>query len=120
MDFDKWISVLISALSPMQGQVNWFAHYNPTKNEDALGRYTKQVYQDYGTLDGQLQKSGGKSVLPAGFSAVDAPYYPSVAEAEFGGLSLDGYPYLMKWYEAISERKDTKAAEERIAKAEPA
>jgi glutathione S-transferase len=73
---------------PDQGQVNRFAHYNPTKNEDALDRYTKQVYQYYGTLDGQLQKSGGKSVLPAGFSAVDAHYYPWVAEAESRWLSL--------------------------------
>lgn len=95
--------------------MNWFAHYNPTKNEDALDRYTKQVYQYYGTLDGSYRRVVGRaSYRPASVLLMHTTIPGSPR------LSLDGYPYLKKWYEAISERKDTKAAEERIAKAEPA
>lgn len=51
-------------------------HYNEQKNEDALRRYEAQTYRHFEALEGQLRKSGGKSILEAGFGAVDVHVYP--------------------------------------------
>jgi glutathione S-transferase len=50
----------------MTGQVNWYRHYNPSKNEDALDRYSWQASRTYDMLERQLAKMGGKSVLETG------------------------------------------------------
>ena len=120
VDFDKWIFFLVSTLGPMQGQTNWFKHYNATKNDDALKRYTEQSHRCYGVLEGQLQKSGGKSILPGGLTAVDAHFYPWVAGTGYSGVSLDGYPNVTKWLESYKELPEVKSAYEKVGKAEHA
>lgn len=69
--YDEWAFFLVSPLGPMQGQVNWFSHGHPTKNNDALTRYREQTLRTYGVLEGQLKATGGASILPQDFSAVD-------------------------------------------------
>lgn len=68
------------------------SHYNATKNEDALQRYTEQTDRCYSVLEGQLRKSDGHSVLPGRITAVDYQYEPWVRQFAFAGLSLDKYP----------------------------
>jgi glutathione S-transferase len=70
VDYDKWTFFPVSTLGDMQGQVNWFSGH-PTKNNDALTRYREQTLRTYGVLEGQLKATGGASILPQGFSAVD-------------------------------------------------
>ena len=98
----------------MTGQTNWYRHYNQIKNEDALQRYTAQVYRHYDVLEAQLEKSGGRSVLPGGFCAVDLHFYPWVDEYEFAGVSLDKYPTIKKWYDEVKQMKAVKAAYEKV------
>ncbi|KAI9679997.1 MAG: hypothetical protein M1817_005012 [Caeruleum heppii] len=118
VDYDKWISFLVSTLGPMQGQVNWYTHYNGKPNEDALQRYTEQTYRCYGVLEEQLKKSGGQSVLPGGFSAVDAHCYAWVSTYGYAKLSIDKYPNIQKWLETVGARPDVKAAYEKVSKGE--
>jgi glutathione S-transferase len=118
VDFDKWIFFLVSGLGPMQGQANWYRHYNATENADALKRYREQTYRCYGVLEGQLAKSGGESILKGGVSAVDAHFYPWVSTLPYAELSLDDYPNVKKWVESYKQRKEVKAAYEKVAKGE--
>ena len=67
VDFDKWSLFLLTTLSPMTGQTNWYTHCNPVSNPDALERYSAQTYRTYDVLEGQLKKSDGASVLSGGF-----------------------------------------------------
>ena len=120
VDFNKWEFFLISSLAPMQGQLIWYRYSNPVKNEDALSRYEAQTYRTYDVLEGQLEKSGGGSVLPHGFSAVDAHFYPWVSQATYAGLKLDNYPKVRKWLEMIGEIPAVKEAYERVPKGEKA
>ncbi|KAJ9618743.1 hypothetical protein H2203_008947 [Taxawa tesnikishii (nom. ined.)] len=92
VDFEKWTFFLLSTLGPMTGQTNWYRHYNPSKNEDALNRYAEQTYRCYDILEGQLKKTDGKSVLEKGYTAVDIHFYPWVYQHEYAGLPIDKYP----------------------------
>ena len=120
VDFNKWEFFLVSALGPMMGQLNWYRHYNPAKNEDALARYEAQAYRTFDVLEGQLGKSGGESVLPGGFSAVDAHFYPWVNQYGYAGLKLDSYPRIRKWLELIGEMSAVKEAYVRVPEGEKA
>lgn len=120
VDFNKWEFFLVSSLAPMQGQVTWYRHLNPTKNEDALSRYEAQTYRTFDVLEGQLGKSGGESVLPGGFSAVDAHFYPWLDRCTYAGLKLESYPKIQKWLEVIRKIPVVKEAYERVPNGEKA
>ncbi|KAJ5558197.1 Glutathione S-transferase/chloride channel C-terminal [Penicillium sp. DV-2018c] len=110
VDFEKWEYFLLSTLGPMMGQTNWFRHFNPQKNEDALQRYTAQSYRCLGVLAGQLKKSGGESVLPGRVTAVDYHFEPWVRMHEFAGLSLENYPLVWKWLQLMGTREEVREA----------
>ncbi|KAJ5166753.1 uncharacterized protein N7482_005534 [Penicillium canariense] len=110
VDFEKWEYFLLSTLGPMTGQVNWFRHYHPQKNDDALQRYITQTYRCYDVLEGQLQKSGGTSILPSRITTVDYHFEPWVRQHSFAGLSLDNYPLITKWLGLMGTREEVQEA----------
>ena len=114
VDFDTWVSFLLSTLGPMCGQLNWFRHYNEVHNQDAIDRYETQTYRTYAVLEQQLQRTGGTSILPGGYSAVDIHFYPWIRQYGFAGLSLDRFPLIQKWFHLVGERKEVKAAYQAI------
>ena len=89
-------------------------HYNATKNDDALERYAAQTYRCYDVLEGQLKKSGGESVLPGGYTAVDAHFEPWVRQHEYAQLSLDKYPTVQRWLKNFGGAEEVKAAYKKI------
>ena len=115
VDYDKWTLFLLTGLGPMTGQTNWFRHYNQVKNEDALQRYVAQTYRTYDILEGQLKKSNGRSILPGGTSAVDFHFYPWVDEYKYAQLSIDEYPQIRHWLNAMGEMTHVKAAYAKLA-----
>ncbi|KAF1927697.1 thioredoxin-like protein [Didymella exigua CBS 183.55] len=117
VDYDKWECFLLTTLGPMTGQTNWYRHYNPTKNEDALNRYVEQTDRCYSVLEGQLKKTNGESILPGGVTAVDAHFEPWVRQHAFAQVPIDGYPNVKKWLEKIGGLEEVRKAYERIQKA---
>lgn len=118
VDFDKWIFILVSTLVPMMGQLNWYRHYNATSNTDALKRYEEQAYRTFDVLEGQLEKTVGESVLPGGFSAVDAHFYPWVYEYSYAELKIEKYTNIKKWLDVVGKVPAVKEAFERVSKGE--
>ncbi|KAI9812410.1 MAG: hypothetical protein M1827_004641 [Pycnora praestabilis] len=118
VDYDKWTAFLLSTLGPMMGQVNWYTHYNPTKNEDALRRYTEQTYRCFGVFEEHLKSSGGPYVLGKRYTAVDIHLFAWVAGYQYAKLSLSEYPHVEKWLKTVGDGEDVKAAREAIAKGE--
>ena len=142
VDFEKWEYFLLTTLGPMTGQTNWFRyvktlvlhlqiciyiwaetnedrHYHSTKNDDALERYSAQTYRCYEVLEGQLQKSGGQSILPGRVTALDYHFEPWVRQYGFAGLSLDKYPNVAKWLKGLTGREEVKAAYTKVKGAAP-
>ncbi|KAI1344166.1 glutathione S-transferase [Xylariaceae sp. FL0016] len=117
VDFDKWEYFLLTTLGPMTGQTNWYRHYNATKNDDALKRYVEQTERCYSVLEGQLKKTGGESILPGGVTAVDLHYEPWVRQHKYAQLSLDPYPMVSKWLQAMDGMKSVQLAYQKIQEA---
>ncbi|KAK1061825.1 hypothetical protein LTR12_006373 [Friedmanniomyces endolithicus] len=117
VDVEKWIFFLVSSIGPMMGQVNWFRHYHSSKNDDALKRFEEQAYRTFGVLEGQLQSHDGSYVLPGkSMSVVDCHCYPWVYQHGYAQLSVEKYPGITKWLEAVGSLKEVKAAYEKIPK----
>lgn len=85
-------------------------NYHSTQNDDALARYEAQTYRCFDVLEGQLQMSGGHSVIPAKVSAVDYHFEPWVRQYAFAGLSLDQYPGIAKWLKGMAGREEVREA----------
>ena len=116
VDYEKWIFFLLTGLGPMSGQAVWFARFHQTKNEDALQRYQGQVYRHFDVLEAQLGKSGGKSILPGGFCAVDVHNYCWVKLYGYADLSLDKYSRVKAWLDGVGEMQAVKDAYEKVPK----
>ena len=101
----------------MMGQVIWYRDSSSTKNEDAVSSHEAQTYRAFNALEGQLGKSGGGSVLPGGFSAVDAHFYPWLNRYSDAQLKLDSYPKIQRWMEVIGKMPAVTEAYERLDKA---
>ncbi|KAG9662526.1 glutathione S-transferase, partial [Aureobasidium melanogenum] len=114
VDFEKWEYFLLTTVGPMTGQTNWYRHYNEVKNEDALNRYAAQTYRCYQVLEGQLKKTDGESILPGGYTAVDAHFEPWIRQHAYAQLSLDDYPMVSKWLKKYGETEEVKAAYKKI------
>lgn len=94
-----------------------FRHYHSQKNDDALERYTAQVYRCYDVLEGQLKKSDGMSILPTRVTAVDFHFEPWVRQHSFAGLTLDNHPAIHKWLGLMAAREDVQEAYSKIRNA---
>ena len=114
VEFDKWTFFNVSTLGPMQGQANWYIHYNPTENADARKRYVDWTYRCWKVLEDQLAKTGGQSLLETGYSAVDMHCYPWLHNHEYAGLPTDGYPNIQKYLKVMESKPELKAAYEKI------
>lgn len=67
-----------------------------------------------------MGKSGGKSVLPSGFGAVDCHFYPWVNGWAYGKLDIGKYEKIREWLKIVGERPEVKKIYEEIPKAEKA
>ncbi|KAH7009364.1 glutathione S-transferase [Microdochium trichocladiopsis] len=114
VDFEKWEYLLLTTVGPMMGQTNWFRHYNPTPNEDALNRYVGQVNHYFGLIEKQLAKTDGASILPGGVTAVDLHYEGWIHQTAYAGIDMQPYPLLAKWAKMMIELEPVKAAYAKI------
>lgn len=91
-----------------------FRYYEPTPNPSARARYEGQVRNYYKVLEGQLAKSGGKSILPSGITSADVHCEPWIRRPEFVGIPLDEYPNIQSWLKNMAEQKAFQDGYQRI------
>lgn len=78
-----------------------------------------QTYRCFDVLEGQLQKSGGSSIIPGKITAVDYHFEPWVRQYSFAGLSLDKYPGIAKWLKGMTSLEEIKEAYIKVKGAAP-
>ncbi|KAI4241405.1 MAG: hypothetical protein L6R40_004581 [Gallowayella cf. fulva] len=106
VNYDKWTSFLITTFGPMFGQRNWYVRFNAVDNPDARKRYGEQCLRCFDVLEGQLEKTGGKSILPGGFSAVDCHFWPWLRQYPYAELDVSKYAWFQKWFKEIEARPE--------------
>ncbi|AMK23156.1 MULTISPECIES: glutathione binding-like protein [Sphingomonadaceae] len=104
----QWLFWQMAGLGPMAGQNNHFRYAAPEKLPYAIERYTNETNRLFGVLDKRL---ADRSFLTGeSYSIADISSYPWVVPYERQGQSLDEFPHLKRWFEAIRARPATERA----------
>ncbi|WNL46257.1 glutathione S-transferase N-terminal domain-containing protein [Dyella sp. BiH032] len=106
----QWLFWQVGGLGPMLGQNHHFNRYAPEKIPYAINRYVNETRRLYGVLDKQLD--GRAFIAGKDYTIADMACYPWIVPHEAQGMSLDEFPHLKAWFQAIHARPATKKAYE--------
>ncbi len=113
----EWLMFQMGGLGPMLGQAHHFRQYAPESIDYAIKRYTNEASRLYGVMDRRL---ADRDWLAGGeYTIADIACYPWIRPHENQGQSLDDYPNLKRWYDAISERAAVQRGVAVLADARP-
>jgi GSH-dependent disulfide-bond oxidoreductase len=113
----QWLFWQVGGLGPMAGQNHHFGQYAPEKIPYAVERYVKETNRLYGVLNKRLADRA--FMAGADYSIADMASYPWIVPYERQGQSLDDFPYLKRWFEAIRARPATVRAYEKAKTVNP-
>ncbi|MBV7339316.1 glutathione S-transferase [Chloroflexi bacterium TSY] len=96
----QWLMFQIGGIGPMFGQ---YGHFKGASEQIpyALKRYKDESERLYGVLDVRL---GEAEYLAGDYSIADMATYPWVNTPGFLGLSLEQFPNVKRWVEAVGNR----------------
>ncbi len=97
----QWLMFQMGGVGPMLGQTHHFRHYAPEPVPYAVDRYTKEAGRLYGVLDRRLAEA---EYLAGDYSIADMATFPWLRFPERQGQNLDDFPYVKRWFAAISAR----------------
>ena len=97
----QWLFWQMGGLGPMSGQNGHFAIYAPEKIPYAIDRYVKETNRLYGVMNKRL---ADRPFLAGDYSIADIASYPWVVPYERYGQTLEDFPHLKRWFEAIKAR----------------
>ena len=104
----EWLYWQVGGLGPMLGQNHHFNRYAPEKIPYAIERYVNETHRLYGVLDRRLD--GRAFIAGADYTIADMAAYPWIAPYEAQGMTLEEFPHLKAWFEAIRDRPATQRA----------
>jgi GST-like protein len=108
----QWLFWQVGGLGPMLGQNHHFTRYAPEKIPYAIERYVKETNRLYGVLNKRL---ADREFVAGTYSIADMAAYPWIVPYEAQGQTLEDFPHLKRWFEAIKGRPATARAYERGA-----
>jgi GST-like protein len=118
-DAVQWLFWQVSGLGPMAGQAHHFRAFAPEVVPYGIKRYTDEVNRLYGVLDRRL---ADREYIASDYSIADIACWPWVVSHERQGQSLDDFPHVKRWFEAVRRRPAVRrayaAGHERMADAE--
>jgi GST-like protein len=97
----EWLFWQVGGLGPMAGQNHHFSAYAAEKIPYAIDRYVNETNRLYGVLNKHLAKG---EFIAGDYSIADMACYPWIVPYERQGQSLDDFPHLKRWFEAILNR----------------
>ena len=101
----QWLFWQMGGLGPMAGQAHHFRIYAPEKIDYAVDRYTKECNRLYGVLNKRLADRA--FVADDEYTIADMASYPWIVPYERQGQTLEDFPNLKRWFEAIKARPAT-------------
>lgn len=97
----EWLFWQMGGLGPMAGQNHHFSQYAPEKVPYAIERYVKETNRLYGVLDRRLAQA---EFVAGEYSIADMACYPWIVPHERQGQSLDDFPNVKRWFDAMKAR----------------
>jgi GST-like protein len=98
----EWLFWQVGNQGPMAGQLSHFVNYAPDDQPYSKQRYAREYDRCLGVLERQL--SDRPYILGADYSVADMIAWPWVLIAKPLGQSLDAFPRVAAWRQAIKER----------------
>lgn len=113
----QWVFWQMGGLGPMAGQNHHFRHAAPEQIAYAVERYTNETNRLYGVLNKRL--ADREYLAGPDYSIADIASYPWIVPWRRHGQSLDDFPHLRRWFEAIGEREAVARAYALVAEINP-
>lgn len=98
----EWLFWQVGNQGPMAGQLSHFVNYAPNDQPYSKQRYAREYDRCLGVLERQL--SDRPYILGEDYSVADMIAWPWVLIAKPLGQSLDAFPRVAAWRQAIKER----------------
>ena len=101
VEVEQWLFWQMGGLGPMAGQAHHFRNYAPEKIEYGINRYTDEVHRLYGVLDTRLKD---RDYVAGDYSIADMATWPWVKSHDRYDQSLDEFPQVARWLDAVGSR----------------
>ena len=98
----QWLMFQMGGVGPIFGQTHHFRRAAPEKVPYGIERYTKETRRLWGVMDGRLADNEWLAV--GEFTIADIAVFPWTMRHEWQGISLDEFPNVKRWYEAVDAR----------------
>jgi GST-like protein len=98
----EWLMWQVGGFGPMPGQVHHFLTVNGPDQRYGLERYSKETRRLYGVLDRRLAEA--EWVAGGEISVADFAILGWAWRHERHGVSLDDFPAVKRWFEALMAR----------------
>lgn len=97
----QWLMWQMASFGPMQGQAHHFIRYAPEGQDYPTERYRNETIRLLHVLEGRL---GEAEYLAEEYSIADIATWPWARATRAIGLTLDPYPAVARWFEAVGAR----------------
>ncbi len=101
----EWLMFQMASVGPMLGQAHHFRRYAPEQLQYAIDRYTNEARRIYNVID---KRVGEAPYLAGDYSIADIATFPWLIPHKLQGQSIEDFPNLKRWYDAIMERPAVK------------
>ncbi|MHA1153367.1 MAG: glutathione S-transferase family protein [Alphaproteobacteria bacterium] len=98
----EWLFWQVGNQGPLAGQLSHFVNYAPEGEHYSRARYANEYDRCLGVLERRLEDR--PYILGDGYSIVDMICWPWVLIAKPLGQSLDDFPNVARWRQAVKER----------------
>jgi GST-like protein len=98
----QWLMFQMGGVGPNFGQTHHFRRAAPEKVPYAIDRFTKETRRLWGVMNDRLADRDWFANNE--FSIVDMAVFPWTMRYEWEGISLDEFPNMKRWYEAMEAR----------------
>jgi GST-like protein len=110
----EWVMFQMANVGPMFGQANHFLNKTPEKIPYGINRYVKEAARLYKVLDKRL---GEGEYLAGDYSIADMTTYVWLRNPTHQDQTLDDYPNVKRWFNAIHARPAVQRAHQKVEEA---
>ncbi len=107
----EWVMFQMANVGPLFGQANHFLNKTPEKIPYAINRYVTEANRITAVLDKRL---AAHEYLAGDYSIADITNYVWLRNPKNEGITLDDYPNVKRWFNAIDTRPAVQRAHKKV------